>query len=68
MGILARTMQLTEGSVFKSFGGGSDLVSTGMDFGSRCDSGVPASGVAGGVKAGLSKLGGGEPDLSCPRS
>lgn len=34
-------------------------MSTGIDFGSLCNRGVPASGVAGGVKAGLRRVFGG---------
>lgn len=43
-------------------------MSIGIDFGSRCNSGVPASGVAGGVKAGLRRKFGGVDNASWFRS
>ena len=59
MGIRARTTQLTSGKVSSSLGACWDAVSTGSERGSFCVLGVAAPGVEGGVKAGLSRVGGG---------
>lgn len=62
MGIRARTSHHTFGNFCTSFGaaeGESREVSTSTDLASLSRAGVPVPGVAGGVKAGLIRLGGG---------